>query len=130
MMNELEQAIGKMDFEFFGTNQHLMDVEQFLQKEDAILLDVRAKEEVDNLKLNMAHYYPVLEIPTNEVPGRIEEIPKGRPIGVFCSSSIRSVIIFTYLLSMGYDKVRILPGGYTGLTDALKPGKLYKKLHA
>lgn len=129
-MNDIEQAISKMDFEYFGTNQHLMEMEQFLETEDSILLDVRTKEEVENLKLIVDHYCPVLEIPTHEVPGRIGEIPKDKIIGIFCSSSIRNVIVFTYLKSKAYENVKILSGGYYSLADALKPGKLYKKIKA
>jgi len=43
-MNEVENAISKMDFQYFGTGQHKIDAESFLKKEDSVFLDVRAKE--------------------------------------------------------------------------------------
>jgi rhodanese-related sulfurtransferase len=33
---------------------------------------------------------------------------------------------YLYLLSKGFINVRILEGGYTALTDAVKPGKVLK----
>jgi len=128
-MNEIEKVITEMDFQYFGTGQHLIDVESFLKSEDAVLLDVRAKEEVETVRFGMQHHCKVLEIPTNEVPGRLSEIPKDKLIGVFCSSGVRNVVIFSYLRSMGFDRVKILPNGYGGFMDALKPGKIFKKIN-
>ena len=98
-MNEFEKAITKMDFQFFGTGQHKIDVETFLNREDAVLLDVRAPEEFLTINLKLSHHCKVLEIPTHEIPSRINEIPKNKLIGVFCSSGVRCVIIFAYLKS-------------------------------
>jgi rhodanese-related sulfurtransferase len=128
-MNELEKVIKEMDFRYFGTGQHNMDAETFLTTNNTVLLDIRTKEEVDTLKLPLSHFCPVLEIPVNEVPDRLAEIPRDKTIGVFCSAGVRAVIIFVYLKSKGYNNVKIIPGGYTGLIEAIKPGKLYKKLN-
>ena len=129
IMNELEKVISKMDFQYFGTGQHKIDVETFLQGDNILLLDVRAKEEIETIKIGLAHHCPVLEIPTNEVPARLNEIPKDKKIGVFCSSGVRCVIIFAYLKSKGYENVKVLPKGYESLTPALLPGKIFKKIN-
>jgi len=76
----------------------------------------------------MSHYCKVLEIPVDEVPNRINEIPKDKPVGIFCSGGIRATIIFTYLVGMGYTDVKILDGGYACLMPAIMPGKIYKKM--
>ncbi|GAF02448.1 rhodanese-like domain-containing protein [Saccharicrinis fermentans] len=128
-MHDLEKVIEKMDFRYFGTGQHKMEAETFLASENAVLLDVRAKEEVETIKLTLVHHVQVLEIPTHEVPQRIHEIPKDKLIGVFCSAGVRAVIIFTYLKSKGYEQVKIVLGGYPPLMEAVMPGKLYKKLN-
>lgn len=127
-MNELEKSISKMDFTYFGTGQHKIDAQSFLNQKDGVLLDVRAVEEIETVKLTLNHHCQVLEIPTNEVPSRLNEIPLDKVIGVFCSSGVRCVIIFAYLKSKGYEKVHILEGGYGGLMPALMPGKIYKKI--
>jgi len=52
-MNELEKIISRMNFQYFGTGQHKINSEAFLEKEKAVLLDVRAKEEVETVKLGL-----------------------------------------------------------------------------
>ncbi len=129
-MNDLEKVITQMDFHYFGTGQHKMEAEAFLAAENTVFLDVRAKEEQETIKLPLKHHCEVLEIPTNEVPLKLDEIPKDKTVGVFCSAGVRAVIIFSYLKSKGYDKVKIITGGYPPLMAALMPGKLHKKINS
>lgn len=128
-MNELEKVISELDFQYFGTGQHKIEAEVFLAAENTVFLDVRAKEEQETIKLSLSHHCTVLEIPTNEIPKRINEIPKDKTIGVFCSAGVRATIIFVYLKSKGYKNVKIILGGYPPLMAAVMPGKLYKKLN-
>lgn len=128
-MNEIEKAIAKMDFNYFGTGQHKISVEDFLKKDNALLLDVRSDQERETIRFGLKYHCPVLEIPVDQVPSRKSEIPKDRFIGVFCSSSVRCVIIFAYLKSLGYEDVRVLPGGYNALFSELLPGKILKKIN-
>lgn len=128
-MNELEKTISTMDFQFFGTGQHKIDADAFLKSEDSVLLDVRAKEETETLKIILKHHHiSVYEIPLHELPQQIQELPKDKFIGTFCSGGIRSVIAFVYLKSKGFENVKIVEGGYEQFTEPLKPGKLYKNL--
>lgn len=128
-MKKLEKVISEMNFQYFGTGQHKMEPEAFLAAENTVFLDVRAKKEIETVKFSLSHYCEVLEIPTDEVPVRINEIPKDKTIGVFCSAGVRAAIIFSYLRSKGYKDVKIIPGGYPSLMAAIMPGKIYKKLN-
>ena len=128
-MNELERTIETMNFHYFATGQHKITPESFLQSQDAVLLDVRSREETETIKFQLNHHAELLEIPAHEVPSRIAEIPGDKFIGVFCSSGIRSVMIFLYLQSKGYKNVKILDGGYNNLIAALMPGKIYKHIN-
>ncbi len=69
------------------------------------LLDVRESWEQDIARLPGA-----IEIPTNDVPSRLEELPKDREIVVICRSGGRSAKITEYLDRMGY-RVTNLTGG-------------------
>lgn len=129
IMNDLDKVISAMDFQYFGTGQHKMPAEKFLATENAVLLDVRAREEIETVKLAFTHHCQVLEIPTEEIPLRLDEIPTDKTIGVFCSAGVRAAIIFAYLKSKGFPKARIITGGYPALMEAILPGKLYKTLH-
>ncbi|HHL41034.1 MAG TPA: rhodanese-like domain-containing protein [Candidatus Bathyarchaeota archaeon] len=128
-MSEIENVMRSLTFEFFGGGKHKIKPNEFLAKDNALFLDVRSKEEANTLSFELLqHKIPVLNIPINEVPDRLEEIPKDRFIGVFCSSSVRSSIVYIYLRSKGYDNVLILEGGYNSIAEEFKPGKLLKTI--
>jgi len=128
-MNNLEKELKKMDFNFFGTGQHIMQPDVFFTKDNNLFLDVRTPEEIANLKISLKDFCPVLEIPVNEIPDRINEIPKDKLIGVFCSGAVRASMIYIYLKGLGYPNVKILAGGYGPFIENLKPGKIYKRIN-
>jgi len=126
----LEQILKKFTLEFFGKGKHKILPEIFFETENGFLLDVRSKEEAGSLFIRM-DYHPNIEcrnIPIDELPDRIDEIPHDTSIAVFCSGTARSAIAYTYLLSKGYSNVHIIVGGYPALTEALMPGKVLKAL--
>lgn len=125
----MDKVISSMDFQFFGTGQHKIDAGSFLEKDNAIFLDVRAKEEIVTIKICLNHYFPVIEIPFHELPSKLNELPRDKFIGIFCSSGVRSAIAFAYIKSNGFENVRIIEGGYAQLTEALLPGKIFKHIH-
>ncbi|NHB69409.1 rhodanese-like domain-containing protein [Perlabentimonas gracilis] len=129
-MNELENVIEEMDFIFFATAQHKIEPDAFLKSKEAVFLDVRASEETQTVKFHLKLHIPVLEIPLNEIPKRINEIPKDKLIGIFCSSGVRCVIAFAYLKAKGFKQVKILEGGYSNLMTNLLPGKIYKHINS
>jgi rhodanese-related sulfurtransferase len=91
-------------------------------------LDVRSNEELKTIAFNLVHHMPVLHIPIDEIPERITEIPHDKIVGIFCSSGVRSTIVYFYLRALGFDNVRVIEGGYNELTNEFKPGKLLKHL--
>ena len=120
----------ELTFDFFGSGQHKITMNELLLQDNAVLLDVRSIEEVQTLALPFLHDIRLLNIPTSDIPDRIGEIPKDQPVAVFCSAGTRSAIVFAYLRIMGLDHVRILVGGYPDVTEQAKPGKLWKRLKA
>ncbi|MGB9907777.1 MAG: rhodanese-like domain-containing protein [Candidatus Saccharicenans sp.] len=118
-----------MDFAFFGSGQHKIEADNFLKKDNAVLLDLRAREETETLKLSLRHHLPVLEIPFHELPARVNEIPRDKFIGLFCSSGVRSSMALIYLKSQGFENLRLVDGGYEQLVEALKPGKIFKHIN-
>ncbi len=124
----MEQVLRKLTLEFFGKGKHKISPEKFFGTEDGFLLDVRSKEEADSISINMK-IHPNIEsgnIPVNEIPDRINEIPKDKPVAIFCPANVRSAIVYAYLMSKGFSDIRIIEGGYSALTEALKPGKVLK----
>ena len=123
----MDQTIKKLDFAFFGTGQHKIEADKFLGMDDAVLLDIRAIEEKETIDVKLAHHFPVIHIPLNELPDRHNEIPKDKLTGIFCSSGVLSAIAFVYLLELGFTKIKILPG-YDEFMEGLLPGKIYKRM--
>ena len=71
-----------------------------------------------------------LDIPVDELPDRLAEVPRDKLVATFCSGTDRAGVAFAFLRSKGYDNVRILKGGYAELMAELMPGKLRKLLQA
>jgi len=124
----MEQVLRSLTLNFFGKGKHKISPDKFFEIENGFLLDVRSKEEAGSISIKMKFHSNItcINIPINEVPDRINEIPKNKSIGVFCPANVRSAIVYAYLLSKGFTDVRIVEGSYSALTDALKPGKVLK----
>lgn len=85
----------------------------------AVLVDVRFKEEVA-----VWHVGFTLNIPLNELPLRLKELPKDKIIVAACPHNDRSAIAMAYLRSKGYD-AKYLTVGLIGLAEHLR-GELAK----
>jgi len=122
----MKQILKSFTLDFFGKGKHKITPEKFFAMKDGFLLDVRSKEEAGSLSIRMEYHSNVesINIPINEIPDKINEIPKEKFVGVFCPANVRSAIVYAYLLSKGFSDIRIVEGGYSALTEALKPGKV------
>ncbi len=129
-MKELDDLLRSMDLEFFGNGKHKIKPSCHLTSENAIFLDVRSKEEFETLAISLYHHIPVVNIPVCEIPDRIDEIPKDKKIGIFCSSGTRATMVYVYLRLHGFssDNIKILEGGYSALIPELTPGKILNQI--
>lgn len=73
------------------------------------LLDVRTPEEFGQGRLQGA-----VLIPINEVERRIGEIPRNRPVVVYCAVGSRSGLVAGYLTQRGYGEVYNMHDGIVG----------------
>jgi len=127
-MNKMDEMLKTMTFEFFGSGKHKISPSMHLTEKNSLFLDVRSNEELETITFSLVHHMPVLHIPINEIPERISEIPRDKIVGVFCSSGVRSTMVYLYLRVLGFDNVRIIEGGYVELVEEFKPGKLLKHI--
>ena len=129
---DLEGVLRRFTLDFFGRGKHKVTPEAFFEMENALFLDVRSREEAGSLAIPLSCHGNVvcLNIPIHEIPARIDEIPKGKSIGVFCPANVRSAMVYAFLATRGFEDVRIVLGGYAALTEALMPGKLREKTQA
>ena len=77
-------------------------------KDDVTILDVRTPEEV---AYGAVHGH--INIPVDDLRERLGEVPKGKPVVVYCAVGVRAYIASRILMQAGYDKVYNLAGGYT-----------------
>ena len=127
-MRELDSVLRTMTLDFFGGGKHKVSPEALFGTKDAVLLDVRSIPEQESLNMLLEHHVTVLRIPTDEIPDRVDEIPRDRLVGVFCLTGIRASIVYAYLRTRGYSDVRIVHGGYEAVVDTLKPEALWQHL--
>jgi len=76
------------------------------EPERLVLLDVR-----DPFERELALIEPSLHIPMPEVPARLDEIPRGRTVVVYCHSGVRSAVVAGFLEQRGLRPVANLGGG-------------------
>ena len=127
-MNNMDELLRSMTFEYFGSGKHKIEMDALLATKDAILLDARSRQEWESLQIRLEHHIRVLWIPIDDIPDRYAEIPRDKTVGIFCSAGTRSTIVYLYLRSLGYENARIAPSNYDAITSQLMPGKLYMTL--
>ncbi len=84
-----------------------------------VLLDVREDDEVALASLGGA-----LHVPMNQVPSRIDEIPRDAAVAVLCHVGGRSNAVARYLTERGYETVYNVAGGidrYAAVVDPSMP---------
>jgi rhodanese-related sulfurtransferase len=125
-MNNLDQVLTEMDFNFLGTGEHSMSIDAFrkvLGNKHFFFLDVRTEEELQYLNFPFATH-----IPLHKLPARIGDLPKDKCIVPFCSSIFRAAVVYTFLRANDFEEVRALTSTTEELASVLKPGPLSKML--
>lgn len=74
--------------------------------EGAVFIDVRGKVEFD-----LWHIPGAINIPLGELRTRAAELPKDRPLLVYCKVGFRSYLAYRLLRQRGFDKILTLAGG-------------------
>jgi hydroxyacylglutathione hydrolase len=83
------------------------------------ILDVRSLAELENAgRISGAHHIHITML-----PGRIDEVPKDRPVFIFCGSGLRSTIAAGLLERAGHPRPTVVLGGLSGWKSASCPVK-------
>lgn len=62
-----------------------------------------------------------LGIPMQQVPGRLEELPRERPLVVICHHGARSLRVVQFLRQQGFDSAINLAGGIDAYARQVDP---------
>jgi phage shock protein E len=76
------------------------------QRGDLFLLDVRTPGEYQQARLDGARLIPI-----DQFVKRLAEVPKDRPVLVYCAVGSRSAQVVNYLARKGYPEIYNLYGG-------------------
>jgi hydroxyacylglutathione hydrolase len=79
-------------------------------QEDAWILDVRAEEELEEA----GRIEGATQIHLTQLPGRLGEVPRDRPVYLFCGSGMRSMMAASLLRREGRDNLSVVLGGIAG----------------
>ena len=106
---------------FQGGTQTLaaeISIEEAFQKyeDGAFVLDVRTQGEWDQY-----HAPSTTLIPLDQLPNRVDEIPRDQEIGVICRSGNRSQVGRDILLEAGFEQVTSSAGGLKAWSAAGYP---------
>jgi len=82
--------------------------------ETPLVLDVREDWEVQ-----LASIPGVVHVPMNQVPARVGEFEKGRPIIVMCHAGGRSLRVAHFLTNQGFTDVANLTGGIQAWSESV-----------
>lgn len=80
------------------------------QPDTAVVLDVREPWELQTASVK-ADGFELLAIPMNDIPARLAEVPRERPLAVLCHHGGRSQRVALFLEQQGYEGVANVAGG-------------------
>ena len=81
-----------------------------------LVLDVREPWELEAARLP-----GTVDIPMNEVPKRLAELPRDRDIVVMCHGGVRSMKVAFFLAQNGFTRVANLTGGIHAWANEVDP---------
>ena len=83
-----------------------------------LVLDVR-----ENWEREAARLPGTLDIPMNDIPMRLAELPRDREIVVMCHGGVRSMKVAYFLSQNGFTHISNLTGGIHAWVDEFDPAK-------
>ncbi|MBN2223178.1 MAG: MBL fold metallo-hydrolase [Deltaproteobacteria bacterium] len=88
-----------------------------LRADRPFILDVRSLRELETAgRISGAHHIHITALPL-----RLDEVPKERPVFIFCGSGLRSTIAASLLERAGYPRPTVILGGLSGWKSASCP---------
>jgi hydroxyacylglutathione hydrolase len=93
-----------------------VELDAALRGKGVAVLDVRTVAE-----WSAGHLPGAVNIPLGELPSRVVELPRGRPLVVHCQAGGRAAIAASVLRARGVTDLRLYGGGYTEWSAAGHP---------
>ncbi|MFP4222050.1 MAG: rhodanese-like domain-containing protein [Phormidium sp.] len=91
-------------------------LKQVIRRDNPLIVDVREPSEYAG-----GHIPQAINIPLRSLSRNLDQIPKNRPVILYCSSGYRTAIGLTSLQLLGYDNVKSFPPSVAGWKAAGEP---------
>ncbi|NMG60115.1 rhodanese-like domain-containing protein [Geitlerinema sp. P-1104] len=101
------------DYHKLGDTQALKGL---MTKDNLLVIDVREPSEYAD-----GHIPTAINIPLRTISQNLNQIPKNRPVVLYCSSGYRTAMALTSLQLLGYDNVQSFPPSLAGWQAAGEP---------
>ena len=112
---ELKEYLTNFDYEERNRMKiRIPELLELLKKEQVQFIDIRFREEYQAWHFGFAK-----NIPLNELPNRLNELDRAKPVVTACPHYDRSIIARLFLVSRGFE-ARYLVEGLLGLADYLR----------
>lgn len=86
-----------------------------------VVLDVREPQELRAAAVT-PDGFELVQIPMNEIPGRLGQLDPGRAVACLCHHGARSQRVAMFLASQGFEHVANIAGGIDLWSQELDPG--------
>lgn len=112
------------------TNLSVNEAKEMIEEGDVFILDVRTPAEFEAAHIEEAQLIPLknvtahdpVELPPSELlPARINEVPKDKPVIVYCLTGGRSINASKLLVENGYTNIYNMKGGISAWIDERYP---------
>ena len=111
-------VLREMDLEFLVLGEYGITVEEaakYIDHNHFVFLDLRTQEEHDHL------LFPrTLHIPIDELPDRIDEVPRDKFVITFCLSGFRAAMGYAFLQTQGYYEIKAMKGRLDQMAGAIQ----------
>lgn len=87
-----------------------------------IVVDVREDWELKTASIGPDAGFDLVTIPMGDIPARLAELPKERPVACLCHHGGRSQRVAMYLEQQGYTRVANIAGGIDAWSEEREPG--------
>lgn len=102
--------------------------EQFINKPDFVLLDVRNQKDFDNFAVEGPSFLPYINIPyydfIEDIEGSVAKVPAGQKIKVVCAKENSAKFVCEQLLANGFTDVGYLEEGIVSWGNMLAPRQI------
>lgn len=107
-LTTVQQFLGSLPRDYYTVRQ-INKVKALGKEQQALLVDVREPKEYAS-----GHIKGAINLPLRSLTDNLDQIPKTRPVILYCSTGYRTAMGVMALQMLGYDNVRGFPPSIEG----------------